>query len=295
MDIKEFGSVLIKEIEKALGDGYRLDYQEVVKNNGVMYHAVTVHEKGQTVAPTIYIDEMLERYNRGEALSGLVKDIDRFLKECSCHRDIDVGFFSSFDEVTPMLSFRLVSLEANKKRLEDVPYKVFEDLAMVPVCVLSLKDIGQGSITISNKHLQTWEISVEELWENIMENTQNVFPAKISPISDIIDLGLPDAEMYEPLSCIKVISNEERVHGASVILYPGLLKKLASEADSDLYVIPSSVHEMIAFPAGEFMMDPSAIQCMIREVNNTAVLKEEILSFSLYYYNREEDCLSICG
>ena len=295
MDIKEFGNAIIRELENDFTEEYELKYNEVLKNNGVIYHAITIRKENLKVAPTIYIDGFFDKYENGMALSAIAKSIARFYNECSCHEALDVEFFNSYAEVSEMLSFRLVSFEPNRKRLENVPYRRFEDLALVPVCAMDFDNCGQGTITISKRHLELWEISEEELWDDIMENAGKLFPPKITPISDIINDGRYHQEDLAELDVIKVLSNEERLYGANVVLYPGFLKQVAQKADSDLYIIPSSVHEVLAFPVKGCELPIPYMTYMVKEVNLTTVSKEEVLSFELYYYDKDQDKLSICG
>ena len=69
---------------------------------------------------------------------------------------------------------------------------------------------------------------------------------------------------------------------------PELLKDLATAIGSGMYIIPSSIHEVILVPSVN-CDDGESIRQMIREVNDTQVEMEEILSYSLYYYDKEED------
>ena len=79
MEIKEFGQVIAREVKDALGDCYTIDYSDVLKNNGVVYHALTIRKKDEKVAPTIYIDGMYEQYRRGALLMGIVNDVWTFI------------------------------------------------------------------------------------------------------------------------------------------------------------------------------------------------------------------------
>ena len=58
--------------------------------------------------------------------------------------NIDLSFFRNFDSVEEKLSFKLVGLKDNKEYLEDIPYRRFEDLAMVPICMVRNSEIGVG-------------------------------------------------------------------------------------------------------------------------------------------------------
>lgn len=91
---------------------------------------------------------------------------------------------------------------------------------------------------------------------------------------------------------MKILSNARRVHGAACVLYPGVLERLAWKEGRDLYVIPSSVHEMILLP-DIGAQQPMELKEIIREVNRTQVDPAEVLSDSLYRYSRAEGRLSI--
>ena len=91
---------------------------------------------------------------------------------------------------------------------------------------------------------------------------------------------------------MKILSNARRVHGVACVLYPGVLERLAWKEGRDLYVIPSSVHEMILLP-DIGAQQPTELKEIIREVNRTQVAPAEVLSDSLYRYSRAEGRLSI--
>ena len=99
------------------------------------------------------------------------------------------------------------------------------------------------------------------------------------------DAFLQEAQM-------KVLSNTRRIEGAVCILYPGVLESLAREEGHDLYILPSSIHEVILLPDTGA---PSAeeLKRMVREVNDTQVAPEEVLSYSLYRYRRTDGRVTI--
>ena len=71
------------------------------------------------------------------------------------------------------------------------------------------------------------------------------------------------------------------------MLYPDLIQDFADAIDSSFYIIPSSIHELLLLPA-EHDEESREIKSMIREINDTQVSEEEILSYSLYFYDREK-------
>ena len=83
-----------------------------------------------------------------------------------------------------------------------------------------------------------------------------------------------------------VITNTLGVNGAAVILYPDILASLAKEYDTDFYVIPSSIHEVILVSAEDDSMLAEYRQ-MVQDVNKRFVDPEEILSDQVYYYEQK--------
>lgn len=291
MDIINFGNILLKNVENSLGEGVDIKLQEIVKNNGVVHNALTIREEGCNVSPSIYIDDFFNMYESGESFNSITEMVVRLYRDSRLGMDFDVDFFRSFDEVAEHLTFKLAMAQQNRDRLRNVPVKEFEDLVMIPICVLSIKGNEQGSIMITENHLDMWEISATELWDSIMENSARSFPVSVKCINEYIGMNMFDSPEF--LENIYVVSTESGYHGAGAVLYPGVLEELADKAESDLFVIPASVHEMIVFPSVGCEIPPTYIRDMIREVNSTVVSREEVLSQSLYYYSEETRKLGI--
>jgi predicted nucleotide-binding protein (sugar kinase/HSP70/actin superfamily) len=88
-----------------------------------------------------------------------------------------------------------------------------------------------------------------------------------------------------------IITNEQKVNGAAVPFYDkASMDALCDKMGGSMFLIPSSIHEMIALPAGESnqINDPvRAIAEMIVEVNKTEVSDAEILGTKPYHYDKE--------
>ena len=87
-----------------------------------------------------------------------------------------------------------------------------------------------------------------------------------------------------------VLRNESKVLGAACILYPGLLRDFAAACRSDLYVIPSSIHEMLILPHAN-LIESGQIKEIIWDINRVEVAAEEVLSDNLYIYEQSTDLL----
>ena len=67
------------------------------------------------------------------------------------------------------------------------------------------------------------------------------------------------------------------------MFYGNALEELSETIGSDLYILPSSVHECIAVSTE--LGDPETLAEMVQEVNGSQVAPEEQLSDHVYHYD----------
>lgn len=84
-----------------------------------------------------------------------------------------------------------------------------------------------------------------------------------------------------------VVSNKTGHYGASTICDMEILDGLAKDYESNLLIIPSSIHECIVIPTNQLDMDVEEATEIVKAVNTTEVPEEEILSDHVYIFNRE--------
>ena len=190
-------------------------------------------------------------------------------------------------------------LEKNKELLSEIPFRHYLDLALI-YCVAVDNDGLHGTVTIHNSHLEAWGLDEEELYLEALKNTPENYKPALNSLKSVVGavFGLEGAESGEALrddfESLYVASNETSCNGAAVILYPGFLKVISETVGSDLYLLPSSIHEFILVPACS-NVSPDDLSDMVKNVNFTVVSPEEILSDSVYFYNRSTDKVSICA
>lgn len=81
-----------------------------------------------------------------------------------------------------------------------------------------------------------------------------------------------------------VISNQRGINSAVSMLYEEGLYELAKKLDSDLYIMPSSVHEVIAVSSN--MGYPNELAQMVADINMDQVSLDERLSNQVYHYDK---------
>lgn len=172
--------------------------------------------------------------------------------------------------------------------LEDCPHLRLYDLALTFRWVAHSDDIGISTALVTNQELQVWGISMNELLLAARENTPRLFPVHMIDMDEMIaQAGIP-ISLDESAIPMYIMTNEQEVNGASVLLYDNVLESFALEKKTDFYILPSSIHEVILVPSNK-IDDPSALFTMVSDANNTVVALGDILSDSVYYYNRRKN------
>jgi hypothetical protein len=290
MELKDFTTKVEKAVGEVLGDEYQIRTQEVLKNNGTKLMGLMIRKESQNVAPTIYLNGYHERYEEGEIFGDVMQSILADFNRGSVSRDVDISFFEHFEEVKDRICFRLINTERNEDLLQDIPNIPFLDLSIVFFYAYHGEEIGDGSILIHNNHMERWQTNTEELMKLALRNTPELFQSEIQSMLETMKALVGDnpAVLADAAnSPMTIISNQRRVNGASAILYPRVLHELSEKEGSNLYLLPSSVHEVIALPEN-LVPDADFLRQLICEVNRTQVHAPEVLSDTLYFYDRSE-------
>lgn len=302
MGVKEFAAKIERAVSQRLGDACQVRIQEVCKNNGVLLQGLVILQENQNISPTIYLNSFWEAYEAGVPLAAVVEKILSIYQEDTPKENVDMSFFRIFEAVKDRICYKLISADRNRELLEKIPHLEYLDLAICFYYAYQGEALGNGSILIHNNHLEMWQTDTAQVWEIAHENTPRLFPWECCSLETVFrDMEEEDEDKQgsdseeEPLSDLipmRILSNENRVFGASCILYPGLLEKIAGEQKSNLYLLPSSIHEVILLPDnGE--EDADYLRAMISEVNESQVEPEEVLSNQLYYFDRHINKVSV--
>lgn len=118
----------------------------------------------------------------------------------------------------------------------------------------------------------------EQAMENLCADTQITSLTKL--LSDMS--GIPLEAPAEPGISLHVITNSEKYKGAATILNRKALRSFAREHHTNmLFVLPSSVHEMMISPFTE-KTTADELSVIVKEVNETQVAPEERLTDRAY-------------
>lgn len=267
----------VKKINRSL-DGLTLVRNEAVKN----------------VSPTIYINDMYETYLKTEDLQEVLQSAAQTMEKA--FDEVSVVGNLDFDSAKDNIVFQVINTMQNEEMLKDMPHREFQDLSIIYRWIVKMDEQGIQSSVVRNNFANQLGMTEEQLFKCAVENTRRILPPTVKSMNDVMKEmfmadGMPVeiAEMMiDEVSADKmmwVISNDKRINGAGSMLYEDNLHKLAMKLETDLYILPSSIHECIAVSTD--MGDPYELAAMVNEINMGEVDISERLSNNVYYYDRE--------
>lgn len=273
----------------------------ITKNNGVILTGITISQKEVNISPTIYLDAFYEDYQNGRSMEDMQKEIVEIYEKSKLQKSVDMNFFTEWEHAKERIVFKLVNYNKNKKLLSHTPHRRVLDLAVVYYYLVDKKEFANATILIDNKHIETWQVAEAELYELAKKNTPVLLKANLWSMLNILqEFGLedwPEEDIYEmeesqilkvhgkkDISGMYVLSNETRMFGAVVMLYPGVLKRCAEILECDYFILPSSVHEVILVP-DEGIAEEKKLRTMVKDVNETQLEVQEVLSDAVYYFS----------
>ena len=302
MVYEEFIEEVLQQVNVLMKGEYSVSKRIIEKNNNNQRTALLIRKKDDHIVPTIYLEEFFTQYKNGDDIKSISQDIIALYQKACDLRPEPIAQFLEFEEMREKIYYRIVNYKKNQKQLEKMVYRPFLDLAITFHCMVHQSDQNVQSIAITKEMLSYWEITSEELWEIAQDNTPNLLEGKICLMKDLLKemyhnhaisaeqsiVDVIEANRCEPMY---ILTNVFGVNGAAVVLYPKLLKKVSKALDTDLILLPSSIHEWIVIPKS--FGEQAYLQQMVQEINATEVAEEEVLSDTIYQYNRKQDVLEI--
>lgn len=312
MEIMEFCQKVRNNLANHVGENASVMIKQITKNNGIILHSIIVTKMEINISPNIYLDELYQEYEKGETFRRIMDEVLQIYERSRVKENIDMGFFLNYKEMEKKVLYKVVSYEKNKELLLQVPYISIMDLAIVFYCFVPQKELENATILIYNNHLKMWNITKEQLYRDAINNTERVLPVKITSIEDMMreifskeihnmDINTvvqkPEETSEQVLNTILnggtsgkmfVFGNYKKLFGAATMFYGGLLKQAADRLQKNLFILPSSIHEVIIVPDDE-EQDAEELWKMVCEINATEVEPQEVLTDSVYYFSRKNN------
>lgn len=159
---------------------------------------------------------------------------------------------------------------------------------------------------------KTWDIDEKTLYTQAVLNTPRLNCTEMCPMQEFIKEHIPAEQTPDTFAMdvteynfdnftmkidsgdgmpLYIVTNKSKTFGAASLLLPHIMEKIGEFLGS-FYVLPSSIHEVLVIPASS-AMETSELIGMVRQINETELLPEEVLSDNIYLYDKDEKTFSV--
>lgn len=305
MDYQEFLEAIQERILEFFPKGYeqaQVLIHQVMKNNDTALDAVIIRNEQDTVTPQIYLSDLFAKHQMGMSMDEVLKTIaDTYMEHHNPPIFNTAEQIQNYEHMKDLLRVQLINKESNGERLSHTPHWDMEntDLTAVLRIYLPSPQTDMATILVTDKLVSTWGQEPDALYQQALANTIEQNPPKIDSLINIIYSLQEESNAWQEIPNFTmepyeqyVLSNSSNYFGASVLLYPEVLKQLSQNTNSNLFILPSSIHELILMrDNGD--MDAAELQAMVASVNKTELVPEDILSDEVYYYDKNEQTLTM--
>ena len=294
----------IENLKNQLGEEYNIQLNTILKNNSITMDGVVILKDGAKITPNIYLEEYYLLYEQGKSMEEIVSElIHVYFDKVRERSDVDIQF--TYEAMKSQIIYRLVNSEKNRELLAECPHIEFLDLAVTFHCLVQDEMDSIGTIRITNEHLKLWQITTAELYEQAKENTPKLMPPVLRKMEEVLreilneeNLPMNEEQIQIELQRLEedsqvpeheradmyILSNTKGINGASCLLYSDIIRNFSRLLQCDIYILPSSIHEIILLPAVDAYRKEQ-LEEMVSEINQTQVPYEEVLSDHVYYYS----------
>lgn len=305
MDFKTFTETMRDIIKDYLPEEFQDATVELNQNQKLneQYTGLLVRKPDQIVVPTINMDSAYKVFtNEDVTIADVARQVANMIQNEPPKVTLDR--LMEYESIKDQLFIRVNNAEMNAEVLQTVPHTRYEDLALTYHIVADIGGDSVASTIVTNNLLEQYGVTKEQLHEDAMKSSPNLFPARVEAMGEVIKRMMMDdmfasgmdEEMMNAMMMdmppvddtpMTVVTNENSVNGAAVLFYPGQMDKIAEKLEGDFFILPSSVHESLVIPDDGNFHYPE-LKAMVQEVNSTQVLHAERLSDEVYHYDSKD-------
>ena len=296
MNFEEFKQQLMEDLKKYLptevGSGVEIAENAVEKLQHESYDGITVKREDSQIGINMDAGKLYADLEQGKTYDDVFHyAVDIVQRGFDDVPKVDIAKFLDYEAMKETLTMQVIPISGNEEMLHNIPHKEVEDLAIVYRFSVAQEDSGIATILIKNDLLERYGITAEQLHTDACEFAPIREQVSIKNMTEVLAemMGPEFGDMLNEMPmgdgpAMYVATNDSKVNGASVMMYPGFMEEAAEKTGGNFFVLPSSTHEILLIPEKDvdsYLM----LQEMVQEVNMTQVSPEEKLSDNVYHYD----------
>lgn len=239
--------------------------RQVLKVNQKLDGISIKDAENETIEAVFYPKACFRDYQNGKTVQDIVKELREKADESKSAQEVISNVKGNLENQMwkECLIAQVINTKKNDELLSNLPHRNLLDLSVIYRIAIS----DGMSIVVDNKMLSNFDMDENQIFAIAKENLLKKHPFFLF-------------SLFGGLCGIK----NEMSYGANAILFETELDKAAEHAGDDIYILPSSIHELLFVKAKEH--DEAALLETVKEVNETTVDEEDFLSDNLYHYDR---------
>lgn len=292
ISFETFKKKIVVEMEQRVGEG-KVFLESITKNNDTKITGLMIREDNHNTSPIIYLENFYADLHE-KTLTEIVEDIWELYQDKKLPCNIELSTFFRWEDVRNRIVMKVVNYEYNEALLKTIPHNRFLDLAIVYYYIYDMNEDYEATIMVTNAHMHMWSVDLRELKEVAYENYRKFYEPCVKALDEIVKerMGVCADQLFVR-TAIYVVTNQRGTFGATMILFPDILKVISEFYGDDLYILPSSIHEILVLP--KYSDNVEKLIITVREVNELCVEQKELLSNQVYLYQRNSGKVEIAA
>lgn len=248
----------------------------------------------------VHVKELFEELSKGTSFNSIVnssvEDIKQ-IQEQSLYKETKKIW--DYETAKDSLFIRLLNYDDNSKELSNAVYKRIGDIAQVLYMKVSECDGNIMSTKIFKSVVEKWKedgltLSEDNILEEALRNTERMYPPRIYRWDQMLFNPEYEGEEFMSPGTEEAISQDlignclttaKKTNGAVAIFYPGVAERFTDVLDSDLYLVFTSVHEVMVHKADA--VDAVDLSIILQDTLEEATPKEDFLTRKIYKYEKD--------
>ena len=243
----------------------------------------------------LYTQELFKSYQNGSPFEEIIKEITDDLnriKKADIYEKTRV--IRDYEKTKPRLFIRLLNADKYSADLQDAVYKTLGDIALVLYMKVTEYEGCVTSTKIRQGMLEQWGKECDEVFKEAILNTYFMSPPRIYRWEQMIFNPEYEGEEFMSPGTEEAINQDlignclttaKKTNGAVAIFYPGVAERFAGVLDSDLYLVFTSVHEVMVHKADG--VDAVDLSIILQNTLEEATPKEDFLTRKIYKYEKD--------
>ena len=239
------------------------------------------------------MEEFYKHFQKGNDLQSIAENVIEIYHNVKFNHTWHIHTIKDFEQMRSKIVYKIIHAKKNEELLKRLPHVAYLDFAIVFYILFEIDESGTATIPITHELIQLWDVTPDEIRQNAFQNAPTLLPATFKSMQVVIDelMGTHIKETECAVDIMYILTNSILNFGAACILYEGMLEMIYDQLGENYYVLPSSIHEVIIVPESN-ISSREHLNDLLKEVNETQVDVEEVLSDCVYYYDAETNTLS---